>query len=491
MLVFNAIALYWIGGWQSDDTFLKLGGVATIIVHPLFFLLPIVVFYLSKKYLSLGFALITFPFIWTGFEYSHNNGQLAFPWLELGNTETYNLNRIQFIDITGVHGLTFLICIAASLLFFICSKLVNKEWTLRNIKSVISLLILFGLLIAPNFYSYNFLTSQQAKDFVKGNDDKIKVTAIQPNVDPHRKWLGSVDSLINSYIQKLNDAATTNPDLIVLHETTTPYYFFEPFYDYNTSKFLNFVKEKRQNLLIGIPHLEYYADSNSAPSDSRMMKESGRRYDTYNSAVLLEPDKRYGNFTIHKKVKLVPISERVPYQEKLPFIKDMVKWGVGLSSWQMGDSLILFTLQRPNQQKVSFATLICFESVFSEYVSEGVKNGAEFLVVITNDGWFGNSSGPVQHNQYAVLRAIENRKWVVRCAQTGISCFIDPLGNQFENAWVGEEKNLSFAINSSSKKTFYSVNGDVIGKVSWYVMMFVLAVSLIAYAYKRKARRNA
>jgi apolipoprotein N-acyltransferase len=238
---------------------------------------------------------------------------------------------------------------------------------------------------------------------------------------------------------------------------------------------------------MGIPLREYYNDPDAAPNDARVSK-SGKKWDSFNSVILLEPGKKNEEFTTHKKVKLVPFSERVPYQEIFPFAEKLVNWGVGISHWQRGKELNLFELENKTlKPRAKFEAIICFESVFSELVSEGVNGGAEFIAIVTNDGWWGNTAGPYQHEQYAVLRAIENRKWVIRCAQTGISCFIDPLGNINDEINYFTEGVKTRDIIANTEKTFYSENGDIAGKVSLFVSTISLMFVLFLYL-KRKIK---
>lgn len=495
LLAFNAASVYWIGHWEGNDIFLKLGGAATVMAHPLFMLIPVLVSYGIYKGLRKENAIFLFPLIWVGYEYLDNIWQLSFPWLELGNTETYNLNRIQYADSIGVHGITFVICVISVILYVLVIKLNKKTWKLGSVPSVFSIVLVLALIIGPYVYSYIELDSRDnAKYFSTTDSSKlIKSTIIQPNVDPETKWVGNKDSLIDAYIKHLNDALNTNSDLYVLHETAAPYYFFEDYNYYNTKKFLDFVNQNRKYLLIGIPHLYYYPDSSVAPKESRTSSITKRKYGTFNSAVLLEPDKSVKDFTIHKKSRLVPFSERAPYQEYLPFLAKWISWGVGISSWQRGDGLTLFNLSNPDfKERAKFETLICFESVFSDYVSGGVKDGAEFIVIITNDGWFGKSSGPLQHEQYAVLRAIENRKWIIRAAQTGISSYIDPLGNQYDETGLNTEAVISKTIIANDEKTFYSEHGDIIGKAGYYILIMSLLLGiLLYYAVNRKRSKLA
>jgi apolipoprotein N-acyltransferase len=275
--------------------------------------------------------------------------------------------------------------------------------------------------------------------------------------------------------------------MIVIHETAVPYYFFEPTYYYNTVKFIDFVNMSRKYLLMGVPHVQYYNDSAGAPKDSKISSITHRKYKTYNSAVLIEPDKNKNEYQIHKKVKLVPFSENVPYSNTFPFLSKWIRWGVGISSWNTGDSLLIFKLNDQLYHKnLRFETLVCFESVFSDYVCEGVKNGSEFLVIITNDGWFGKSSGPVQHQQFAVLRAIENRKWIIRAAQTGISCFIDPLGNTYDKLPLDTKGIIVKNIIANEEQTFYSLHGDMIGCAGYYIGIISFPLGLIFYILKRR-----
>jgi len=497
MLVLNIITVYWISGWYGNDIFLKLGGIATMLVHPLFFMLPVLLIYFAYKMFGKNIALILFPFIWVGFEFFHSSWQFSFPWLDLGNTETYNLNRIQFIEITGTHGASFLICIVSAILFLAGTNLANRKWKFASSKTVVSFLSIVILIILPNIYSKHVLDEPNIFNKYNSSADStkiIKACIIQPNVDPFEKWkkMTNPDSLVDSYIKRLNDALRFNPQLVVLHETSTPYYFFEQYYYYNSQKFIDYVNNNGKYLLMGIPHIYYYPDSIKAPSDSRKSK-TGRIYDQFNSSVLIEPNKSPGEYTIHKKEKLVPFSERVPYQEYLPsFVRTWFTWGVGISSWQLGDNLDLFTMNNPAlKSRAKFAALICYESVFSDYVSESVKNGAEFFVIITNDGWWGKTAGPVQHEQYAVLRAIENRKWIVRAAQTGISCFIDPLGNETDRIDLNTEGIIVGNIYANSEITFFSQHGDIIGRIGFYTSIMVLLTCIVFYVYIRKVRRKA
>jgi apolipoprotein N-acyltransferase len=489
LLIFNEITLYWISGWHSDDTFLKIGGVATVFVHSLFMTIPLMITYGVSK-IRKSLALVLFPFIWVGYEYFDNIWQFAFPWLELGNTETYNLERIQYIEFTGIHGISFLICIMSVILYTLTAKIASKEWKLTSPKAVVSYVLLLILILLPNFYSASRLAQDNTRYFNLNDSSKvINACIVQSNTDPFKKWGGDHETLLDSYMDGLQEGLKYDPDMLVLHETAPPYYFLEDYNMLKSRRFFDFVDSTGKYLVMGIPHLEYYKDSLDARSDSRKSSNTGRYYDVFNSAIMIEPGKHYKDLTIHKKVKLVPFSERIPYQEKVPFAKKWFTWGVGISGWQMGDEQTIFDLKDEKKNiDTRFASLICYESVFGKFVGEFADKGAEFFVIVTNDGWWGNTSGPEQHNQYAVLRAIENRKWVIRCAQTGVSCFIDPLGNIHDEIPYGAVDVTDRNIIANTEKTFFTRNGDIIGMIGFIFGLLSLAASVSFYVYMKKVK---
>jgi apolipoprotein N-acyltransferase len=187
---------------------------------------------------------------------------------------------------------------------------------------------------------------------------------------------------------------------------------------------------------------------------------------------LIEKGKGKTQYQKYNKIKLVTGSERMPYQEKLPFLKNLIKWGVGISSYQLGKDTTIFLLDN----KYKFNTAICFESVFPGFFSDFINKGAQFSVIITNDAWWGKFFGTYQHNQYAVLRAIENGRWIVRCANTGISCIIDPYGNIYDETKINEKALFTGEIGIRNEKTFYTLYGDVFS-------LICLCVGFIFYLY--------
>jgi apolipoprotein N-acyltransferase len=216
-----------------------------------------------------------------------------------------------------------------------------------------------------------------------------------------------------------------------------------------------------------MPDINRYDNRKAAPQDVKETK-SGILYTSYNSILLFSPY----TFKIQKygKIKLVPFGEHVPFVEALPFLGDFIKWQVGISSWNIGNEQVVFDLNENNESDIKAAGLVCIESIYSDFTAGFVKKGAEMIAVVTNDSWYGYSSGPFQHEEIAVLRAVENRRTVVRAANGGISCIIDPCGNILSSTKLFTRNYLVGEVVLSSELTFYTK----------HPLIFPLSASLIS-----------
>jgi apolipoprotein N-acyltransferase len=212
-------------------------------------------------------------------------------------------------------------------------------------------------------------------------------------------------------------------------------------------------------------------------------------YNSWNSSILLQPN----DDTIQKysKIKLVPFAERVPWSDVLSFMNAMY-WNFGLGGWAVGEDTTVFQFKTRNTTSVFFSNLICYESIYPGFTSEFVRKGAQFLTIITNDSWWGNTSGAYQHKQYAIFRAIENRRWIARCANGGISCFIDPFGRVVESSELFTQKILYGNIVPNNVLTFYSQHGDWFAESCLIVSLLALmaCVGKIFYFKIRKEQED-
>jgi apolipoprotein N-acyltransferase len=196
--------------------------------------------------------------------------------------------------------------------------------------------------------------------------------------------------------------------------------------------------------------MSVYEDSSLAPPSAKRIRSTGERYDDFNAAAFFQPRKREVDW--YGKMKMVPLAERVPYADAFYYL-DFLRWGVGIGGWQIGRDSTIFVDQTSGAR---FCVMICYESTYPDFVAAFVRKGAEFISVITIDSWWGHMSGAFQHRQFAVLRAIENRRWVARCALGGYSGFIDPYGRYHDMTGLFERRIISRAIPRHTDLTLYT-----------------------------------
>ncbi len=485
LIIAHFIIGYWSGGYtELKDYYLLMGGTALLLINPFFYLIAILSFQFIRKQFSLGSAVLSFPFLWITIELFRANTELALPWITLGNTQTYNLPAIQFASFTGVYGISFWILTINVFLFFMYKKVSSLEWNIFSKRTAWAILGIAFIYMLPIIYGTVVL-----KDAEKPTGyPKIKVAMIQPNIDPFEKWEGS------PYIPlALNQAMTRSisdekPDLVIWSETAVPFFLLQE----NSRYYLEVLKQQLDSqqvvLLSGIPNIQYYGVGEKAPKSSKMTKE-GLRYDSYNSSMLI----RHNIDTIqtYAKMLLVPFAERVPYSEELSFLNAM-QWNLGLGGWGIGKKQTVFHFKTNKGAEANVSSLICFESIFPAFVADFVKNGANFLTIITNDSWWGNTSGAYQHKQYAILRAVENRRWIARCASGGISCIIDPFGHILQSSKLYTKDIIIGDVELRNDKTFYTFHGDWFAEfcLLFAGMCVVSAIGKKYYTTIRKQQGN-
>ncbi|HLT23917.1 MAG TPA: apolipoprotein N-acyltransferase [Ignavibacteria bacterium] len=488
-LVWEMIAISWIGlsGFTKPIYFQVIGGLLTGVLHPIFYFLPptIIFFFIArnvkfKKHQEL--ILLFLPPIWIAFEYLQILNEFTFPWLSLAYTQTYNLSKIQYIEITGMYGISLWICVIGLMLFYGYRRISRKKWQLKSRQTVTFAAMIVLVYFLPNIYA--MVTSSYDKYTQNFDDGKLPVGIIQPNKNPWFKWDSDHFEITKEYVGLMEKSSQMKPkpELIILPETSLPYVMRMPINESKHMFIKEFVVTSGIPVLIGTPDILYYPDSGYVPPDARVFSD-GEKYDIFNSAVLVEKGVKREEYQTHDKFKLVIGSERMPYQDKALFLQDFIKWSVGLSNFQIGKDTVVFNLD----DKYEFNTAICYESVFPNFIREYVDRGSEFIVIITNDGWWGKLFGTYQHNQYAVFRSIENRRWIARSANTGISCTIDPYGNMYDATPINERVVFNTEIGIRKEKTFYTKHGDILANVMLFLMLSGFAYAIILkYRNKKK-----
>ncbi len=492
--IYHGITNWWISSWQpNSDTYLLISGLAVWLVHPLFFIGAFIVYNFLKNKIGNIKALWLFPFIWIAYEWSRTLSDLAYPWLTIGYSQAYNLYWVQFADIAGVWGISFVILLVNVILYRIItiakeSNFFSLNLTLLKIKKIRYLLAsLFLLTIVPIIYSFDRLNFFDHEKLLKDNPN-ITVGIIQANINPWDKWSGIVYDQITIH-QQLQDSLIYNYgaiDLAIWSETAVHYVSLDFNSKHNFGYFEDWVHYSGVSLLTGFADLYILKqDEKLAPTTKYLQWDSTIAYDTYNSALLLNPApyNKY-NPQIYHKIKLTPFGEVIPFIEVLSFLRPVLEWSVGISSWRRGDSIFN---QKIYNEKIDadIGSIICIESVYPDFVRKFTRKGANILTVITNDGWYDNTFGPEQHYVIAAMRAIENRRYLPRCANTGKSGFITPTGQS--SSTLPQYKSIAKADNIAilDYTSFYVIFGDWL---PYYCVSFI--VIYIGYlVFYRKVKK--
>ncbi|MCX7876594.1 MAG: apolipoprotein N-acyltransferase [Melioribacteraceae bacterium] len=472
--IFNLITLYWVGSWTKEaDPFLMISGVLLIFLNPAFYLIPISIFYLSKKIFKEKLAILFFPVYWVFFEYIYSITDLRFPWLTLANSLPYFNQFIQIADIIGAYGLSLIILYIN---IFIYLSLKDLSITKKiNFKYALTATLLFLIPLV-----YGFIKTSKPKTY----ENKIFVGLIQPNLNPWDKWSGgNLDEQINLYLGLSEQAYKKGARLIIWPESALSVYLLSGSYDEQVRKIQKFVYEHNIFLMTGMPDINIYYDLKTAPKDAKKLKSQEIAYTSYNSILLFSPYSL--EIQKYQKNLLVPFGEHVPFVEYLPILGKLIKWQVGISSWNVGKEQNLFDL---NVLKIG--GIICIESIYPDYVANFVNKGADLISIVTNDSWYGYSSGPFQHKEISVLRAVENRRSVVRAANGGISCIIDPFGRTISQTRLFEKTVLVDQVPIYYEKTFYSKFPLLIPYFVVIITLLTIVIYLIKHFRKKILKKN-
>ena len=468
-LTLSVITLYWVGSWQSKaDPFLMIGGGVLLFFYPAVLLIISTLFYLTKKIFGNNISLWLLPIHWITVEYLLTLTDLKFPWLTLGHSLAKFTAFIQVADLIGSYGLS-LIILYINVMLFKAAENFSQSFS-KSIRLVLVSILIFCVIIFYGFIKINNSTQQKT----------IKVGIVQPNLDPWEKWqTGGLTDLLNDYFELSDTCIKQGAKIVIWPETALPVYLLSAEYDYLTDSIYSYVGKNNIYLLTGMPDFQVYYEN--PPTNAKKSQNSDYYYTTYNSILLFNPIskeiQRYG------KMHLVPLGEKVPFVESLTFLGDFFKWNVGISSWNTGRDTTIFNLVIDNDT-IKLAGLVCFESVFPSFVSEFAKRGAEFLVVVTNDSWYGNSSGPYQHKEFAALRAVENRKAVVRCANGGISCLIDQFGRTIYETQMFTKESFVVDVPIVKQSSFYSENPDIIPILASAFSIWIIGLNILSKVKK-------
>jgi apolipoprotein N-acyltransferase len=456
--LWNLITTWWI--YNSTG----FGAAFAILVNSSFYSFMMVVFRISLRLIPKTTSQILLLSMWISFEKFHLNWDFSWPWLNLGNVFSESIYFIQWYEYTGVFGGTLWILIIN---FFIFNFLENKLNYLTRNQIIYKTLILFFLLVIPIIISIFIYKSNNKKN------NEVEVAILQPNIDPYSQKFKKRNSELFDLIENLSsEYISQNTKYLIAPEGYLDDGLGLDLKKINDFKlkskideFLN--KYKNLNLIVGAQSYKLYPKNTSSPSITANKLSDGRWLDVYNSALQFSYNQEP---QFYHKSKLVVGVEFMPYKNLLePLIGEvLLDFGGTIATRGIQDTRINFQ----SKEKVIAAPIICYESIYGSFVTEYVRRGAQLLVVISNDAWWGNTEGHRQLLSYSRLRSIENRRAIARSANTGISAIIDRNGQIIKKIEYDKKGVLIGNIELENKLTFYSKYGDYIARIA--LLLFIL-----------------
>ncbi len=449
--LFNAITTYWV---YHATLF---GAIAAFFVNSTLMATAFWLFHKVKSLTSVRLGYISFIMLWISMEYLHLNWDLSWPWLTLGNVfATFN-SVVQWYEFTGFLGGSLWVILINLLLF----RVYQKEDKMKFIFFPI-LVLLIPILIS--FYMYF--------NFEEEGNKSIDVLIVQPNVDPYvNKFTTGYQDQLADFINLAKIKLTKETQLLLAPETALLEGIWENKLEatYSLRVFRELQKEfPNLNILVGATTYKLFDYEEQKTNTAREIGDENIFYDAYNSAIFIADS---GAIQVYHKTKLVPGAEKMPFPKLLdPLAKLAINLG-GISG-SLGRENYLNSFK---VDKTIVSPLICYESIYGEME----LGNTDLLAIITNDGWWKNTAGYKQHFQYSRLRAIEQRKSIIRSANTGISAVISSRGDVLKQSRWNEAVCLTATLYISEKATFYNHFGDYIGRLSVFISAILLIVSLV------------
>ena len=466
--IWNVVTTGWLYHAKNPDGNNSLLAVAIpVIVNSLLMSLVFQLYYWYKKVRGTYFGLVFFVAIWLSFERFHLNWEFTWPWLNLGNAFSEYPQLIQWYDTIGATGGSFWILLINVFAFYTLriwqAGRIRKD-LVKNI-SILTAIIVLPLLIS--IYKYN---SYQEKPI-----GEVTTLLLQPKLDPYTEKY-SKDSLqiLGELLSLAEENSKTKVDFFIAPETAFPGNGSLSENGFNKSTSIAIAKEflgkhPQSIFLTGASTHKFLFDEAETEDYSTEIQE-GVWVNSYNSALQIIPNQ---NVEVYHKAKLVPGVEIFPYIRYLkPILGDaMLDFGGANSSLGIDKERKVFS-NRFNKAKM--APIICYESIYGEYVTDYVKNGANLLAIMTNDSWWDNTEGHKQLLSYARLRAIETRREIVRAANSGISAHINARGDILQDTFYDDRTALLVKANLLEEKSIYTKIGDLISRIAIFVLGFLI-----------------
>jgi apolipoprotein N-acyltransferase len=473
-LIWNGLTTWWI--YNSTGA----GAIVAIGVNALFMTIIFQLFHFTRRKLNNDLpAYAALVFYWMAFEYLHLNWDLNWPWLNLGNGFSSYYRWVEWYEFTGAFGGTLWVLVANILVFLLGyqGSFKRSSFQLKK-KDFILVSVILIWIIAPLIISWSVYNSYKEKP------DPVTIVVVQPNLDPYKEqYTIPPVEVVGRIMQLAEPLLDSNSNFLVAPESAIQEYMWEN--DINTYKSIALLKDilkkyPNLNLLVGGSTRHEFGPGEEITNSARKYTDADIYYDEYNTAMLLNSR---DSIQLYHKSKLTPGVEVLPTYKHFKFLEKLAI-NMGGTVGSLGTDKIRIVYTTVKTAKASPA--ICYESIFGEFFAEYARNGAEVMMIITNDGWWGNTAGHRQHFTFASLRAIETRRSIARSANTGISAFIDQRGDAHQKTKYWEPAAIKGTINANDRLTFYVKNGDYLARIATCCGAILFLISIIMHFTPRK-----
>ncbi|MBN1145269.1 MAG: apolipoprotein N-acyltransferase [Bacteroidales bacterium] len=472
--VWNAATTWWI----VNATLI--GVVAAVLINTLMWSLVMWLFHLAKRRMGAHIGYFSLILFWITWEYFYHNAEISWPWLSLGNGFAYNIRMIQWYEYTGILGGSLWVLLLNVLIINLIKNIVNDQPKRQLVAQLVLIVVIVaGPLVTSlvMFHSYHETPNPNT------------VVVIQPNIDPYEKFV-SIPSVEQTRIQLEEAAKLADAEVD---------YFVAPETSINNNIWLDQIENVPDIRMIrsfiaaypgasyvpGIQCMKIYKPGDQLTDNVRDIPGSNLKYESFNAAIQIDTTK---HVPYYFKSKLVVGVETMPYAKYLGFLEKLtVQLGGTLRGWGTQDYRGVFFSAKDS---TGVSPIICYESVYGEFVTGYVKNGANLLFVVTNDGWWGNTPGYHQHNSFSGLRAIETRRSIARSANTGISSLINQRGEVLQQLGWWQRGAIKGILNANDKLTFYVRNGDYIGRSASFFALLIVLLYLVTSIIRRSQKRT-
>ena len=494
-LVWNMLTTWWV--WNSTPA----GAVAMLLLNSSFMATTFWLYHITRKKIfgnNKGYFLLILFFL--AFENLHLNWQLNWPWLNIGNVFSHNHTWVQWYEFTGIAGGTIWVLLANILAY----KIIKCQQTTDNRQRIVSVFCFIMVVFVPIIISkimYNLYEE-------KGNE--VEVVVVQPNIDPwNEEFSLSAREILLRNFNQAEPLMTENTRFVVSPESSIHENIWLDRLEYYYSiKNLRLFSENYNGVayVIGASTLGMVPEGEENDFAARKFYDADEYYYSYNTAFLITDT---AEIQYHQKSRLTPGVEMMPSWWFLRPLKNLaIDLGGTVGTLKSEDKATVFSyesqrstvngqrtlstlsdsqiLRFSDSKDYKIAPLICYESVFGGYVTEFVRNGANLIFVITNDGWWGDTPGHRQHFEMSKLRAIENRRSIARSANTGISGFINQRGDVVEQTNYWEAAGLRHDMTVSNEMTFYSQHGDYLYRIASFLAVIILCFTFVISILRKR-----